>query len=283
MSTYKQNNPMRAILTIYLLCFVFRGLEYLVLRTDQGIFGEAFLHKLLGICILLAAAKYFSMTLAELGFKKHQAIKQILYGLLLEGAVFTLAYTIEMSLLAAKGDLPSLKLYVSSYAVDGNHGNQTALVFFILCIIGNMINVVMEEGIFRGLFLKLTQGKYAFIRAALISSLLFGVWHIAGPVRSYFDGGISAKGAILSAGILVLSSALVGFKLCLLVKMTGSLWIGMAAHFVNNTIVNLLHVVTVGGADELLMLRITIAQTVLFVLVLLVYLKNHARYKEVSI
>jgi len=60
----------------------------------------------------------------------------------------------------------------------------------------------------------------------------------------------------------------------MLFKMTGVLWVGLAAHFVNNVIVNLLHVVTASGVDELQTVRITIAQTLSFIAVLIIFLVN---------
>ena len=74
--------------------------------------------------------------------------------------------------------------------------------------------------------------------------------------------------------MLVITSALVGFKFAMLTKMTGSLYMAMGDHFVNNTIVNLLHVVSNGGADEWMVVRVAIAQSVSFVLVLVCYIRQ---------
>lgn len=46
---------------------------------------------------------------------------------------------------------------------------------------------------------------------------------------------------------------------------------GMADHFVNNTIVNLLHIESSTGADEMMFLRITVAQTISFLIVLFIF------------
>ena len=53
----------------------------------------------------------------------------------------------------------------------------------------------------------------------------------------------------------------------------------MGDNFVNNTIVNILHVVSKTGADELQFVRITAAQTLSFIIVLVYYLKKYRHGK----
>ena len=184
---------------------------------------------------------------------------------------------IEMIIQTANGNAPALSVYVTSYAIGGNRGMQGGAVFLLICILGNIVNVAMEEGVFRGLFCKLIGEKHSFWIACIVSSLLFGIWHIAQPIRNVFDGEQSAMGALMSGILLVVTSALLGIQYCMLNRVTGSIWAGMAAHFINNTTVNLLHVTTAGGTDELQAVRITIAQTVSFVVVLCVYIADRRK------
>lgn len=53
----------------------------------------------------------------------------------------------------------------------------------------------------------------------------------------------------------------------------------MADHFLNNTIINVLHIVTTYGTDEFQVIRISIAQAVSFLVVLFIYWKSGAHHK----
>ncbi len=269
-----------AVLAIYLLCFVFRALEYFLIRTDQTFFGEAFIHKLIGIGILVGCVFLFHYKFKDIGFKTGKAFLDILKGLAFGIAVFILAYGVEVIILAAQNNLQGLSFYVSAYSVNGNFGNRTDFIFFFICIIGNVINVVMEEGVFRGLFQKMLSDKYKWVVAALISSALFGVWHIMSPIRTFIDGDMSVGGFIGQTCMLVGTSALVGFKFAMMGKLTGNLYMAMGDHFVNNTIVNILHVLDKEEADHLMTIRITIAQSVSFTAVLIWFLIVYFRNKK---
>lgn len=275
----KGESPLKWIGGVYLLCWLARGVEYFILRTDQSLLGEAVVHKLLGIGLLALALSHLGLKWQQIGLSPRGAGKKLLWGLSLGLLCFALAYGVEFALLTAQGQGPKLAVYVASYGVTGNLGNQTAPLFFAICILGNIINVLMEEGVFRGLFLQLGLKKWGFWASAAFSSALFGLWHVVGPLRSYVDGQISPLGAAMAALTLVLTSAIAGLKFSMLTRISGSLWVPMADHFVNNAISNLLHMVAITGADGLQSLRITLAQSLSFVVVWLVYYKTKAGQK----
>ena len=241
----KKVKSLSVVLIIYLICFVFRILEYFILRTDQTFLGEAFIHKLIGIAVLFVVIKLFDFNFKEIGFANSKVILYISMGLAFGSVIFLLAYSVEILILTLLGNFQTLALYVSAYAVDGNSSHRTALVFFVFCIVGNIINVIMEEGIFRGLFPKLLEQKYTFIISAIISSCLFGIWHIMAPLRDYYYGSMSLNGFIANSVMLVITSGLVGLKFAMITKLTGNLYMAMGDHFVNNTVVNILHVISI--------------------------------------
>ena len=269
----KGQNAVLTVVFIYLVCYAVRVLEYFVLRTDQTWVGEAIVHKSVGIFILIVVAKRMHFTGNEIGFAKENSLRNLAKGLAFGLGVFVVAYAAEVLVAVSGGNFDSLKVYVSAYAVDQNIGYRTEAVFFLICIIGNVINVVMEEGIFRGLFQRILGQKYSFLTSAVLASVLFGIWHVIGPVRNFLDGTSGMAGLIANGSMLLVTSALVGFKFAMLTELTGSHYMAMGDHFVNNTIVNLLHVVSDTGADEMMVIRVSIAQSVSFILVLIYYIR----------
>ncbi len=280
----KNKNILSSVFLIYLICFILRLIEYFLLRTDSTVIGEALFHKLAGIAILIIFARIYKYKAAEVGFSPKKGGLKLLTGLLFGISCFALAYFVEVLIVKSSGTYTGLHFYVTSYSVNGNLGNQTGLLFFALCFFGNIVNVIMEEGVFRGLFIRRLQERFSYASTAIISAVLFGFWHGVAPVRSFLDGELSALGLIMNCLILILSSAVVGYKYGLITKITGSGFMAMGDHFVNNTLVNILHVLSENGADQLQMIRISIAQTLSFILVLAYYFysKNHKKSLQVS-
>ncbi len=268
----RKQKLLSTVLIIYLLCYAIRIFEYLVLRTDQTWVGEAIVHKLTGIVILFAAARLLQFTVQEIGFAKENSLRNLLKGLTFGMGVFVIAYAVEALIVILQGRFDSFQIYVSAYAVVQNIGYQTEALFFVICIVGNMVNVIMEEGIFRGLFTQILRKKYSFLTSAFVTSILFGFWHVIGPVRNYYDGISGMEGMIVNVIMLLVTSTLVGFKFAMLTEMTGNHYMAMGDHFINNTVVNLVHVVSDSGADEMMVVRISIAQSVSFILVLIRYI-----------
>ncbi len=139
----------------------------------------------------------------------------------------------------------------------------------------------MEEGLFRGLFTKIITAEKFRKYALIFQSVLFGIWHIVTPLKDLADGNLKlSEFVVLSFGYIILAGLMV-IKWGLLYKMTGTLYVGMADHFFNNCIAsNLLHVCTESGIDEMMILRIAIAQILSFVLVLIVFLKRNKRNQQ---
>jgi uncharacterized protein len=284
MNTYSiKDRQFIFILSFFIICFILRFFDSFLIRSDQSIIGELIFHKLVGILLLGFTIYILKLKWFTIGFQNDRLYKNIMAGLVLCFSVYIIAYYTEYIIETMNGNNPYFQFYVSSYNIHGNKVLSNRFISIIICIIGNIINVIMEEGVFRGLFIHLAEEKYSFIKSALISSFLFGIWHIVMPLRNFIDGEQSLFTMVMNIALLVTSTFLFGFIMCLLFKVTGSIWVGMAVHFVNNASINLIHIITINGADEFLTLRITIAQTILSIIVLCLFIINQKRNKKCQI
>ncbi len=164
---------------------------------------------------------------------------------------------------------------MSGFSLGEETARQDGLLFFALCIVFNLINVWMEEGIFRGLFMRILTEKHSFRESVLFIACLFGLWHWAMPFRDYAEGEISpANLLVMGVGYIILAG-IISIKWSLLYRMTGTLWMGLGDHLFNNTVVtNLLHVISNNEADSMQVVRVLIGQSLSFFIVALYYRKT---------
>jgi len=274
-------HPYLTCLVIFLICLVARAVEYFAIRTDETALAENFLHKLFGIAVLFICIRFFLWKFSDIGFEKKRIARNVGIGLLLGLCCFVISFAVEILLAISQQKSPSIQFFVSGFSMTGEPVRQTGVGFVLLCILMNLINVWMEEGVFRGLNLKILTGKVSFAKANLFAALLFGVWHWVMPLRSYMDGESSVGNLIvLGVGYVVLAG-IMSLKWGMLYKMTGSLWMGLGDHLFNNLIAsNLVHVVTTDGADDLLIVRIIIAQLLSFGVVCVLYKRYVRMHRE---
>lgn len=270
--------PTLSCVLIFLVCCVARVVEYFFIRTDETILAENFIHKVFGIVLLAVVLAITKLSWSSIGFTKAKVAKNILKGLTLGASCFSIAYLAECILLYCMNGNVQLSVYTSGFSLNGEAVKQNGIGFILLCIAFNLINVWMEEGVFRGLFPRLLDNKMSFTGAVIFIALLFGVWHWAMPMRDYIEGN-SSLGNLLVMGIgYIILSGIMSIKWSLLYKLTGSLWMGLGDHLFNNVVVtNLLHVISNGEADSMQIVRILIGQLVSFVLVMIYYRKQIAK------
>ena len=146
----------------------------------------------------------------------------------------------------------------------------------MLSVLFNLINVWMEEGVFRGLFTKILEG-ISYRKSLFFIAFLFGIWHLVMPLRDYLQGESSLVNLIAMGIGYVILAGMMSVKWSLLYKMTGSLWFGLGDHFFNNLASNLVHVVSNSEADSLQIVRILLWQLLSFALVLWGYQKTNKK------
>ena len=267
-----QCKPDHLCIAIFTLCLSVRFVEYFLIETDKTAIGENVLHKAVGIILLALVLKRVNLSWSDIGFHRNGFVSSILKGLLLGSGCFAISYGLELAIFILQGNPAHLEMYISSFSLTGSQIKNTDFIFFLLCVLFNVMNVWMEEGVFRGLFMKMFSETKPFMKANYISAFLFGVWHIVMPIRSYINGEMSfAVMVLMGIGYMILAG-IMGIKWGLLYRITGNLWAGLGDHLFNNTVAaNMLHVVSLKGADELQIVRIMAAQVISFAVVLAIH------------
>lgn len=274
-----KKNILKNSIIIFCICLIVHFIEVIFIRTDETFFAECFINKVFGILVLIVLLKLLNKKWSDIGFKKDGALKNIIKGFLFCAIFYSIGFLIEFLVLKIQNNPGHIEFFVRGFSLTGNVAKYTGFLFVLMCVFFNVINVWMEEGLFRGFYIEYLNKKYDIRKAIFISALLFGLWHLITPIRSFIDGDMNfISFIIMSVGYVVLSG-IMGIKWGLLYKMTGSVWMGLADHFFNNCIVtNLLHVVTSTGVDEMQIARVLIGELTSFVAIL-IYMK----FKKIKI
>lgn len=268
-----KNNILRNSIIIFLICLIVHVVEVIFIRTDETFFAECFINKVFGIIVLFVLLSILKWKWVDIGFKKKEMLKKILKGFLLCTTFYTLGFLIEFIVLKLQGNPGHMEFFVTGFSLTGKVVKQTGIMVVLMCIFFNIINVWMEEGLFRGFFIEYLSNKYSIKKTIFFSAFLFGLWHLVTPFRSLLDGDMNLLSFIVMSIGYVLLSMIMGIKWGILYKITGSIWMGLADHFFNNCVVtNLLHVVTLTGVDEMQIARVLIGELTSFAAVL-VYMK----------
>ena len=268
-------NTAKSCLFIFCIVLTVHAFEAIVLRMDETFLGENFINKLFGITVIWVVLRMLRWDWKNIGFSTDGFAKKIFLGFSLSTITFLIAYAIECSILIRRGNTVRFGFFTTGFSLTGSSVIHTGIGYIAMCLFFNIVNVVMEEGTFRGLFYEILRTDHASKTAMLLQAFLFGIWHVVTPLHNLIDGDIGLLSFFaLSVGYVILAG-MMGIKWSLMYKMTRSLYAGMADHFFNNCIAtNLLHVSTDNGIDELMLVRVLIAQILSFIIIAVIWAKK---------
>jgi membrane protease YdiL (CAAX protease family) len=274
MTNLTKKKTIAVILISYIICSIIKYIEFFFIQTDQTFIADNVICKIFCIIFLAGILRIYNSGFAEIGFDFSNIKKNLLYALFGFGlgiVTFAVSYLVEIIILLCQGKTVSLGFYVTNFALSGaTNSVELSLSALLICIAGNIINVVAEEGLFRGFFLHIAKGPFGFKKANFIQALLFGTWHLVTVALEVRNGTMNIPtAAVMAIGYIVLAGILaLEWGTC--VSMTGVLWAGICEHFFNNFIGNTLHVITESGTDEMQIARIVLSNLLSLTVVLII-------------
>ncbi|MGL4346077.1 MAG: lysostaphin resistance A-like protein [Cellulosilyticaceae bacterium] len=257
MKQYLKEHPIKLAFILLGVCLLLRLNDIFVLKIDEA-WGEIIISKFLGFVLILGCLYYIKEKFATIGLHRNQIGLCIIIGFGVNLLVYLIAYITEYIVLAVGNQNPEFILA----AIDPKQGVTGSVLFALWLIVGNVVNALMEEGLFRGVFLPAFKSRYTFWKANMLQALLFGVWHLVWPLKYYLSGQQSLMGAVMNGVVLLLGTCTFAVVWGYMFEKTNSLWTPIAAHFIANTIQNILHVQSTGGLDMMVALRGTVASLV---------------------
>ena len=267
---YSKTRVIITIVAVYVICSVVKYIEFFFIQTDQTFIADNVICKIFSIIVLATVLAIWKLSFKKIGFDLSRIWKNMFYGFALGIITFAVSYLLEILTLSVQGKNVRLGFYVTNFALSGATNTvELSLSALLICMAGNIINVVAEEGLFRGLFLYLAKEPFGFRKANFIQALLFGTWHFVSVALELRNGTMTIPTAfVMTVGYIILAGILaLEWGTC--VSMTGVLWVGVFEHYFNNFIGNTLHVITETGTDELQIPRIVLSNILSLTVVLL--------------
>ena len=265
-----RKKAIEAVLAIFVLCNIVKYIEFLIIKTDRTIISENIICKLFIIVVLFAALSKLKWNWNEIGFTKKDLLNNAVLGLFLGVSTFILSYLTEYLVLVVMGKKPHIQFFITNFALSNQNIGGTSFATVVICIIGNVVNVWAEEGLFRGLFFQMMNISFTERQSNFVQSLLFGLWHIVTVIVWLSDGNINVPAACFMAVGYVVLSGVLAYEWGLCLALTGTIWAGAFEHFFNNFITNSLHMVTDTGIDEIQILRIVLSNVLSLTFVMII-------------
>jgi len=241
--------PILTSLALLVIAFILKWVDTFVLRLDERL-GEIILCKTLGFVLVIMFVWAAGRKLRDIGLHSRQLGPSLLIGVVIAVIALVAGYGVEFIVQLSKQPVFHFE------AIDPKAGVTGGFLFVLWTILGNVVNSFMEEGLFRGVMGRLFRVRLSFWWANTLQAFLFGIWHLPWVLKWVQTGQIEAHGGIVAAAFSqFMPMLLIGFFWGYLYLKTGNLWTCLIAHFLNNTVFNLLHVTTTDGLDSGMMIR----------------------------
>lgn len=194
------------------------------MRWDETIVGTL-PEKVLGTALLFAYLWWAGRGPTAIGLEPGGWRAGFVQGFALTLVLYLIAYGAPLGAYALQGAALSFRLEDPFTATGA-----------ALMMIMHVFNGLLEEGLFRGLLLRVFLRRHSPAVANLMQAALFGVWHFLWPVKWMMMGTITAAEVVPSMLIYGLITFLVGLFLGYWVLKTGSLWTVVVMHAVSGMV-----------------------------------------------
>jgi membrane protease YdiL (CAAX protease family) len=185
---------------------------------------------ILGIAVLIAARA--GTTWTSMGLRKDRTKRGFIIGGAIIGFI-ALAFSIAV---AAAAIFPGLRpMFENTEVIE----NTTGFVLFQAFVRVPIATAFYEEVLFRGVIFGMLTRRNSPLLAALITSLLFGLWHIAPTIADPPNAQLDPNGLVdiaILAVLAVAGTAPAGLAFLWVRLYSNSVWASVLAHIGTNSV-----------------------------------------------
>ena len=237
--TYSLKRPVTISLALYILAWFIKYLDTFVFRLDELV-GEAILTKSLGFILVVIYLWACGRKLRDIGFHSRNLGKVLLIAFAGFGFLYAFAFVTQLLILRSSGE--DARFLLS--AVDPRTGMSGGLWFGIWLLTANLVNSAMEDGLFRGVMIRLLLVRFSGWGAIILQAVLFSLWHVSWPLRRLLDGQATLGEVAFEAFGLLLATLISGVVYGYFYYKTDNIWGAFVGHTINNGIFNVLFIQT---------------------------------------
>jgi len=245
-------HPILFSLALFIIVVALRSIDIFALRLVE-LPDASIVSKVLGLLLVVGYLRVFQKPLSAIGLRARNFDKAFLIGGLSLIILYAVLYGVQFYRLSTTGESPRLVFG----AIDQEAGVMGGSFFTLFYLVGQFLNVFMEEGIFRGIMLPHLMRRFSFWKANLLQACLFGLAHLVFPFSKWVSGQVTGGEMLTEAAFLLFATTAGGLVFGYLYYRTGSLWTAVFAHLIDNSIGLFFHIQTMNrlnAESDILML-----------------------------
>ena len=289
-----QQKTVRKTIYAFLMFMVARLFEELIVIPHFGLDTKGLVSCVLGIVILLVYIRFDNKALDEIGllFSARKVGKGIGFALLLNAAITVVVFGVQYLYMLKKDGYTVLTLYYDDTEHAYSGGLKAFLFWALFGLVVAIFHAVFYELSFRGLFLTIGQRSLSFSVVNALQAGLYAVWYLIPILRVLINspGAREWKWYVNIFLFMLIYEFITAFRLGMLRKASGSLWVCIFDHIGFAFILDFVHV-QFTGADakavndpnqyvQLIAYQL-LSLAVCFVYYLVRNKKAHARIQEI--
>ena len=273
----------RITITFFLTAFIFiiQAIDVFFIKSDNTIFGDTVIARVLGLFAVLAASKMLKFNIGRRCLGRFGWFFELLYGIGFSLAPIVLIYAAELIYFKIKGFYSDISIFILP-PNSTEKGLIPAIAAYAFALI---VNVVFKE-LYRGFMLNRLCKKLGEKKSNYVQSIVFTSLSFLPAIGAFAEGGfknMTTADVVItisaSAAAVFVSSIRWGYYY----KVNGSVWMAIADHFVNAFIMTCIYLSPDRLPDKWLLVKSLVIQLISCVIFIPFYYRRdrvNAEYEK---